>query len=58
MRVTFIVIAVVALAVGVCALIKEEYVIAFAMFFVIALQVMNLLKYHPQRKSGNGQRKQ
>lgn len=58
MRITFIVIAIIALVVGIYALIKAEYIIAFAMFFVIALQVINLLKYHPQRKSSNERRKQ
>ena len=56
MRITFIVIAIIALVAGIYALIKA--IIAFAMFFVIALQVINLLKYHPQRKSSNGRRKQ
>lgn len=58
MRITFIVLAIIALVVGIYALTKEEYIIAFAMFFVIALQVINLLKYHPKRKPNNGQRKQ
>lgn len=50
MRILFIVIAVVALGVGIYALWVKEYVIAFAMLLVIGGQVFNYLKYCTNKK--------
>lgn len=45
MRILFVIIALAALGVGGVAIYKEEYVIAFAMLFVVGLQVVNFLNY-------------
>ncbi|CDD82389.1 MULTISPECIES: hypothetical protein [Bacteroidaceae] len=50
MRILFIVIILAALGVGGYAVYKEEYVIAFAMVFVIFLQVVNLLGAKKRKK--------
>ncbi len=50
MLVLFYVIILAALGVGCYAVLKEEYVIAIAMAFVVFLQVMNVLNHNKKRK--------
>ncbi len=49
MRILFCIIALAALAVGIWGIMKEEYIIAFIMFFVIALQISNFFNYKKNR---------
>lgn len=50
MRILFLIITLAALAVGGYAIYKEEYVIAFAMLFVVGLQVVNFLNYKKRKR--------
>ena len=50
MRILFVIIGIAALCIGGYALYLEEKVIAFAMLFVIGLQVVNFLRYKKRRR--------